>query len=51
MRTRLSICARKVRYASAAQALEAADAAGLRMRAYYCDRCWRYHLTSRRKAR
>lgn len=51
MRTRLSVCRRKVRYASAEEAGEAAAASGLVLHPYYCDRCWRWHLTSRTKGR
>ena len=49
MRTRLSVCARKRRFASAAEALAAAG--GLALHAYACDRCHRFHLTSRTKGR
>ncbi len=48
MRTRLSVCARKVRYASREAALVAAAGFGLALRAYHCERCWQYHLTSRK---
>ncbi|MCW3797161.1 hypothetical protein OMW55_04980 [Sphingomonas sp. BN140010] len=51
MRTRLSICRRKVAYSSPGQALAAAAVAGLDLRAYRCDRCARIHLTSRRKGK
>ena len=51
MRTRLSICARKVRYPSAMDALEAAQSAGLALRPYRCDRCGQFHLTSRTKGK
>lgn len=51
MRTRLSICARKVRYVSEAEALAAALAFGLTLRPYRCDRCRQFHLTSRTKGR
>lgn len=51
MRTRLSICQRKARYPSAAEALEAARASGLVLRSYRCDRCHQWHLTSRTKGR
>jgi hypothetical protein len=51
MRTRQSVCVRKVRYACAASALDAARAAGLALRPYRCDRCRRFHLTSRTKGK
>jgi hypothetical protein len=47
MRTRLSICLKKARYASETEALEAAGHFGLPLRAYRCDRCRQFHLTSR----
>lgn len=50
-RTRLSICRRKVRYASAEDAMAAALAGGWVLRPYRCDRCTGHHLTSRRKGR
>lgn len=49
--TRLSICQRKRRYASEAEAIAAALAADVELRAYACDRCGRYHLTSRLKGK
>ena len=51
MRTRLSICARKVRYRSEADALAAARTANFPLRAYVCDRCRQFHLTSRTKGK
>jgi hypothetical protein len=51
MRTRLSICQRKARYPSAAEALAAARASGLVLRSYRCDRCFQWHLTSKTKGR
>lgn len=51
MRTRASICARKVRYASAEEAVVAALGTGLVLRPYRCDRCRRFHLTSRTKGK
>jgi hypothetical protein len=50
-RTRLSICARKRRYASEAEAHAAARSADLPLHPYRCDRCGRIHLTSRTKGR
>jgi hypothetical protein len=51
MRTRLSICQRKARYTSLRDAEEAARTSGLVLRPYLCDRCSRFHLTSRTKGR
>ncbi|KPF92696.1 hypothetical protein IP81_05760 [Novosphingobium sp. AAP83] len=51
MRTRQSVCARKARYTSSEEAIEAARASGLVLYPYKCDRCFRYHLTSRTKGR
>lgn len=51
MRTRLSICARKRRYASEADAIAAALAADIVLRPYRCERCGQYHLTSRTKGK
>ncbi|WP_293970550.1 hypothetical protein [Sphingomonas sp.] len=51
MRTRLSICRRKARFASGEEALAAALAASITLRPYRCDRCGAYHLTSRTKGK
>ncbi len=51
MRTRLSICTRKIRYATAAEAHGIARQSGWQLRAYRCDRCHLYHLTSRTKGK
>ena len=51
MRTRLSICAKKARYASEEAALLAAGRAGLPLLPYRCDRCRLFHLTSRTKGK
>jgi hypothetical protein len=51
MRTRLSICARKARFASAEEADAAARRSGLPLRLYRCDRCRQFHLTSRTKGK
>ena len=51
MRTRLSICNRKARYASEAEALFAAQAGRVPLRTYRCDRCRQFHLTSRTKGK
>lgn len=51
MRTRLSICTKKARYASEEEALAAALRATIVLRPYRCDRCLRYHLTSRTKGK
>ncbi|MCG6120862.1 MAG: hypothetical protein MEP44_09485 [Blastomonas sp.] len=50
-RTRLSICQRKRRYGSEAEAIASALAADVPLRAYACDRCGCYHLTSRLKGK
>ncbi len=51
MRTRLSVCKRKQRFGSEAEALAAARMTGLDLRHYRCDRCGIFHLTSRRKGK
>lgn len=51
MRTRESVCRRKVRYGSRGEASGAAIASGLVLHPYRCERCWRWHLTSRTKGR
>lgn len=48
MRTRLSICARKRRFGSEAEAIAATPPA---LRPYHCDRCGQFHLTSRTKGK
>ena len=47
MRTRLSICIKKVRYVTKADALEVIQRADFALHPYRCDRCHQYHLTSR----
>ena len=51
MRTRLSICIKKARYASAAEAKLAASHAPFPLHPYRCDRCRQFHLTGRTKGR
>jgi len=51
MRTRLNICARKLRYASAEDAQAIVVRSGLPLRTYRCDRCHQFHLTSRTKGK
>jgi hypothetical protein len=51
MRTRLTICLRKARFVTAAEAIEAAQTATVPLRHYRCDRCRRFHLTSRTKGK
>ena len=51
MRTRLSSCQRKVRYTTREAAADAVTAIGLVLHPYACDRCRRWHLTSRTKGR
>jgi hypothetical protein len=51
VRTKLSTCRRKRRFADAAAAITYAAAAGLPLYPYSCDRCGRIHLTSRTKGK
>lgn len=51
MRTRLSVCRRKAWFASEADAQAAAERTGFVLRAYRCDRCLHFHLTSRTKGK
>ena len=51
MRTRLSVCARKQGFATGEEALAAAERSGLALRPYLCDRCRRFHLTSRTRGK
>ncbi len=51
MRTRLNICRKKKRFPTEADAIAAAQAATIPLRPYHCDRCLRYHLTSRTKGK
>ena len=51
MRTRLSICIRKVTYPSERDALVIAQRAKLPLRPYRCERCRQFHLTSRTKGK
>lgn len=51
MRTKLSTCGRKLRFATAAEAIVAAQQSGMELRVYRCDRCRQYHLTSRTKGK
>jgi hypothetical protein len=51
MRTRLSICRKKKRFPSEADAMAAAQAADIILHPYRCDRCHRYHLTSRTRGK
>lgn len=50
MRTRASVCRRKRRFASAAEAL-ASVVGGEALLPYRCDRCAQVHLTSRTKGK
>lgn len=51
-RTRASVCAKKRDYPTEADALAVAIAAAdVMLRPYRCDRCGRYHLTSRLKGK
>ena len=51
VRTRQSICIKKARYATEADALAAAVRADFPLRPYRCERCWQFHLTSRTKGK
>ena len=51
MRTRQSICAKKLRYGSLDDALVAATRADFPLHPYRCDRCQKFHLTSRTKGK
>lgn len=51
MQTRLRICRRKRRFASAADAILAAQQAEVTLRPYRCDRCRWFHLTGRTKGK
>lgn len=51
MKTRLSICRKKASYASEADAAIAAAKADFPLRPYRCDRCRKFHLTSRTKGK
>ena len=51
MRTRLSICRKKARFLSEADARAAAIRSGIPLFPYRCDRCRLFHLTSRRKGK
>ena len=51
MRTRLSICMKKKRFAAYAEALAVASKGAYPLRAYRCDRCFQFHLTHRTKGK
>ena len=51
MRTRLSVCIKKASYESAEEALSVASDSSLQLRTYRCDRCGKFHLTSRTKGK
>ncbi|MDH7974497.1 hypothetical protein QH494_20095 [Sphingomonas sp. AR_OL41] len=51
MRTRLSVCIRKRRFASAEEAIAAGQRTGLTLLPYRCDRCRQFHLTSRTRGK
>jgi hypothetical protein len=51
MKTRLSVCARKARFATAADARRLGATADVPLRPYRCDRCGSFHLTSRTKGK
>lgn len=49
MKTRLGICRKKARYTTREDAERAAQAAPFKLRAYRCELCRQFHLTSRTK--
>ncbi len=51
MRTRLSICKKKLSYRSEEEALVVVRRSELQLRTYRCDRCRLFHLTSRTKGK
>ena len=51
MKTRLSICARKARFVTAADARHVAECSAVPLLPYRCDRCGQFHLTSRTKGK
>lgn len=51
IRTRLSICLRKKRYPTESEAQSAVERTDWQLRAYRCDRCGQFHLTSRTKGK
>jgi hypothetical protein len=51
VRTRLSICRRKARFATETDARQAAANAPFLLLPYACDRCGQFHLTSRTKGK
>jgi len=51
MRTKLSTCRRKMRFASEGDAVRAALGAAFALRPYRCDRCGQFHLTGRTKGK
>jgi hypothetical protein len=51
MRTRLSICRKKARFPTARDALLIAERSAVALRPYRCDRCGKFHLTSRTKGK
>ena len=51
MRTKLSTCRRKKRFASSDEARTETARSGLPLLPYVCDRCGRWHLTSRTKGK
>jgi hypothetical protein len=51
VRTRLSVCARKARFARRGDAIDVAARSEADLRVYRCDRCLHFHLTSRLKGK
>jgi len=51
VRTRLGICRKKNAYPSEEEAMVVARRSELPLRSYRCDRCRRFHLTSRTKGK
>jgi hypothetical protein len=51
VKTRLSACRRKRRFATEAEVRAASEAGAVPLRWYRCDRCGALHLTSRTKGK
>lgn len=51
VRTKLSVCLRKTRFVSEADATGFAERNSFDLRPYRCDRCGQFHLTSRTRGK